>query len=583
MAKCSIAVGIFILFFISKLALPDEPSIRYDFSGKTAEQNKIVLQGAGFGQYPAASVTFGSIPTSNAFQGASDGAGAIITAKPGEGIMFFGQKVVTKNSAIVRCSVRTDKPEASVIIATIGEKPNIFVSSNYPENDAYFLNHYLRIQTMCAPPANGFLPVIQIINTSKTETLTAYLDNLEIFILQPNRFYNSSFLDGDETDPPSDKISIPSEWVPESVSDFKADQISPGYVKLTWKFITLPLGPYLVKRSPGGLNQWEILEETVLPGENGYWILEDKGVIETAYDYALYLDFGHGGLLLLSAITVKSLPPSTPTFTPSPTFTQSPTYTPVPITPTFTPPPTPIPLTTVVPLDLPAGAKPLELILIENGTFTMGDSNWSPSHQVTINKPFYIGKNEITQAQWQTVMGTNPSLESSEAMQKGSFGIGDNYPVYDISWDDCQLFLQKLNELGQGTFRLPSEAEWEYACRAGSVDNYYWGQDESGTQISKYAWYVGNTNKTQETGTKLPNAWGLFDMSGNVWEWCQDWYGDYSTSNQIDPAGPSSGQYRVIRGGAWSGHAGFCQSAFRNFTNPRGLFSDIGLRIVRNL
>ena len=129
--------------------------------------------------------------------------------------------------------------------------------------------------------------------------------------------------------------------------------------------------------------------------------------------------------------------------------------------------------------------------------------------------------------------------------------------------------------MGQGTFRFPTEAEWEYACRAGTMTRFYWGDDLNYTQINEYAWYKGNSGatdnyagSTHEVGLKLPNAWGLFDMSGNVWEWCQEWYGSYSSNDQIDPKGPNSGIFRVLRGGDWLNNARYCLSADRNMNDP---------------
>ncbi|MEW6238721.1 MAG: formylglycine-generating enzyme family protein [Candidatus Omnitrophota bacterium] len=229
---------------------------------------------------------------------------------------------------------------------------------------------------------------------------------------------------------------------------------------------------------------------------------------------------------------------------------------------------------------LPSGAKPLEIVLIPAGTFTMGspngepgrNTNEGPQHQVTITKPFYMGKYEVTQAQWQAVMGANPSNFK-----------GNNLPVENVSWDDCQNFLYYINKLGQGTFRLPTEAEWEYACRAGTTTRFYWGDDPSYTQIKDYAWYDGNNSPsgTKEVGLKLPNAFGLYDMSGNVWEWCQDWYGSYSSASQIDPAGANSGLNRVLRGGFWEINAWSCRSAHRYNETPDVWHIFFGFRLVR--
>jgi len=202
----------------------------------------------------------------------------------------------------------------------------------------------------------------------------------------------------------------------------------------------------------------------------------------------------------------------------------------------------------------------------EEGRFTAE----GPQHLVTLTQAFYMGKYELTQAQWQAVMGSNPS-----------YFKGDNLPVDNVSWNDCQTFIQQLNQLGQGTFRLPTEAEWEYACRAGTITRFYWEDDPGYSQIGQYEWYDGNSSgHTQDIGLKLPNAWGLYDMSGNVWEWCQDWYGDYPSSPQIDPTGVNSGSTRVFRGGSWVNVVGSCRSAsrYRDDLDVGGNF--LGFRVV---
>ena len=231
---------------------------------------------------------------------------------------------------------------------------------------------------------------------------------------------------------------------------------------------------------------------------------------------------------------------------------------------------------------LPEDAKPLEMVLIPAGTFLMGlppdekerSSGEGPQHKVTISKDFFLGKFEVTQAQWEAVMGDNPS----------SLAGKPNHPVENVSWNDCQSFVGKLNALGVGTFRLPTEAEWEYACRAGTETRFYWGDDLDESLIKDYAWYGANNRPggTKEVGLKLPNNWGLFDMSGNVWEWCQDRYGRYTSGSQTDPQGPESGSDRVFRGGGWAYAARACQSALRCFLSPDARSSDFGLRLLRS-
>jgi formylglycine-generating enzyme required for sulfatase activity len=221
----------------------------------------------------------------------------------------------------------------------------------------------------------------------------------------------------------------------------------------------------------------------------------------------------------------------------------------------------------------------MEFVLISAGEFMMGsdDSNKDayfdekPQHKVTISKDFYLGKYEVTQEQWEAVMGSNPSWNE-----------GLKNPVEKVSWDDVQEFVELLNKKeGTTKYRLPAEAEWEYAARAGSTTIYSFGDDDG--QLGYYAWYYGNSgHKTHPVGQKQPNDWGLFDMHGNVWEWVQDWYGEnyYRQSPSSDPTGPTSGSDRVFRGGSWSGDAGRARSAFRDFNSPGYRNYNLGFRLA---
>jgi formylglycine-generating enzyme required for sulfatase activity len=189
-----------------------------------------------------------------------------------------------------------------------------------------------------------------------------------------------------------------------------------------------------------------------------------------------------------------------------------------------------------------------------------------PAHRVTITRPFYVGRTEVTQAQWQAVMGGTPSLFTGAAL-----------PVEQVSWNDCQAFVKKVSAAAGQTCRLPSEAEWEYACRAGSGSAYSFGDDEA--QLGAHAWFDANSaSTTHPVGGKKPNRWGLHDMHGNVWEWCQDWHGDYGSVSQEDPDGAEKGGLRVLRGGGWDFNPVHCRSAYRIRLDGRsGL---IGFRVV---
>lgn len=229
----------------------------------------------------------------------------------------------------------------------------------------------------------------------------------------------------------------------------------------------------------------------------------------------------------------------------------------------------------------------MNFVLIPAGTFMMGSPASEPGrrdeeerHEVTISKSFYMQTTAVTQGQWQKVMGSNPSNFKN---------CGDDCPVESISWYDIQNFIRKLNrQEGTDKYRLPMEAEWEYAARAGTITPFHTGDCLSADQAN----YNGEhplsgcpkgeyRQKTVRVGSFAPNAWGLYDMHANVWEWVQDWHGAYPSGSVIDPAGPSSGSKRVIRGGSWYNYAYYCRSAFRGFNNPDAGVSYVGFRLVR--
>ena len=223
--------------------------------------------------------------------------------------------------------------------------------------------------------------------------------------------------------------------------------------------------------------------------------------------------------------------------------------------------------------------------LIPAGIFTMGSPSDEPGrdndetqHQVTLSQSFYMQTTELTQAQWTAVMGSNPSYFS---------GCSD-CPVEQVSWDDVQTFITELNTWGEGAYRLPTEAEWEYAARAGTTTAFANG-DISVTDCSYdpnldvMGWYCYNSSSTQSVAQKNPNAWGLYDMHGNVVEWCQDWYGAYTSGPVTDPTGPPSGSSLVIRGGSWEIGASTCRSAYRFTKTSSGGHWDMGFRLAITL
>ena len=217
----------------------------------------------------------------------------------------------------------------------------------------------------------------------------------------------------------------------------------------------------------------------------------------------------------------------------------------------------------------------MEFVLIRPGSFTMGldkggFADERPAHKVTLTKPFYLGKHEVTQEQWKLVMKDNPSDFK-----------GAGKPVENVTWDDCQAFVAKLKHKAPGkTFRLPTEAEWEYACRAGGSGEFCYGDGEG--RLGEHAWWGGNSRlMSHPVGGKKPNAWGLHDMYGNLWEWCADWYANsYPAGAATDPTGSNSGSDRVSRGGCWGGGGSICRSAFRDWFTPEIRNFFIGFRLA---
>jgi formylglycine-generating enzyme required for sulfatase activity len=221
----------------------------------------------------------------------------------------------------------------------------------------------------------------------------------------------------------------------------------------------------------------------------------------------------------------------------------------------------------------------MEFIFVKGGCYEMGDTfgdgydNEKPVHEVCVDD-FYIGKYEVTQAQWKAIMGNNPSYFKD---------CGDNCPVEQVSWNEIQEFINKLNQ-GAGTnkYRLPTEAEWEYAARSGGKKEKYAGTSNE-SELGEYAWYDKNSgSKTHPVGQKKPNGLGIYDMSGNVWEWVQDWYDEnyYRSSPKDNPKGAYSGQYRVLRGGSWIFIPRLIRAAYRDWLGPTVRNSRGGFRVA---
>jgi len=231
----------------------------------------------------------------------------------------------------------------------------------------------------------------------------------------------------------------------------------------------------------------------------------------------------------------------------------------------------------------------MELVLIPPGKFRMGSAldekdrgRFESQVDVTLTRAFFLGKTEVTQAQWRAVMGTTPWKGSEHKLE------GDAYPAGPVSWDDAEAFCGKLGEKEKRKYRLPTEAEWEYACRGGTTTWFSFGEDKS--LLHDYAWFgapigegVDHKAHQHEVGLKKPNSFGLFDMHGNVGEWCADWFdGDRSSKSPlVDPAGPPTGPYRVYRGGGWFSAAQYCRSASRGWGDQTARqFLDLGFRVA---
>jgi uncharacterized repeat protein (TIGR02543 family) len=216
----------------------------------------------------------------------------------------------------------------------------------------------------------------------------------------------------------------------------------------------------------------------------------------------------------------------------------------------------------------------IECVLVKTGTFMMGSpttesGRWDDEtqHQVTIMRDYWVSKYPVTQGQYKAAMGTNPA--------SGYYGVGDNYPVYYVNWNDAVAF---CNAVGG---RLMTEAEWEFAARGGNKSNGY--VYSGSNNLDEVAWYISNSSSgTKPVGQKAPNELGIYDMSGNVWEWCSDWYGDYSSSSQVDPTGPGSGSRRVFRGGSCGDLSLYCRVAFRYYSSPSNSGGNLGLRVAFN-
>jgi len=459
-----------IVFLFAQIAFSQ--TVKFDFSGKTKEENKISIREVGFGMLPLADVSFGKIPTDANNPGATDGRGMIVAADPGEGAMVYFPPVITTHPVLIRCYVRTTNSDSSVYLASIDLGKNVFVSTITPNYGRFFDEKYQRLSFVVTSSSNiGIQPILQIADFTEPDVLMAYVDNVEIIVMESGKYYSEAFINGGDIDPYSvsadDCPSIPIQPTPTPVS-----------------------------------------------------------------------------------ISTDNLPQE---------------------------------ITIDIP-NLQADATPLEMVLIPSGSFIMGSPETEidrdddeTQHPVTITKPFYLGKYEITNAQW------NSMLNIKELLPAGN----RNLPKVNITWDDSLAFIQQLNLTKQRSFRLPTEAEWEYACRAGTTTSYYWGDNANDDEElnRKYAVYScdGGGCESKKAGSKLPNPCGIYDMSGNVSEWCLNWYYPYPNILEVNPFGPPIGESHVARGGFFFGYSYQMRSAKRDFNMPDNASAIVGFRILKEV
>ncbi len=566
-----------------------DPPISIEFSYESAEREEITVMGAGFDTLPQANVFFSFIPVEESFPTATDGKGAIVIAASGQGVMFIGPQIETSHAAIIRCSVRTNNPSVSVVLAAIDQGPNTFITTNTPNNGSLFLYQYKRLSTFFVPPSTGFQPLIQVVNSGETGSAIVYLDTFEVFLLEPGWFYHGEFLNGGEVDPSLYRIS----------EDGNAESFP----------ITIPLTPTTgassTPTSAPTLTPTRTPSFTPTPVPPLTPTLTPTQAMSPTFTPVLSPTFSTP--VPAPTYTPSSPPVAPSTSTPAPTSTLAPTLSPTPY-PTSEPtePATPAPkeITLDVP-NLPTNVKPLEMVLIPRGEFLMGSpetekdryDDEGPQHWVTITHDFYLGKYEVTNAQFRAY---NPNFNSRD--YDGIYLDGEDQPVVYVNWKKATGFCKWLTEETGRQFRLPTEAEWEYASRAGTVNRRYWGDDPNDELACAYAniadltthqryssWTVLNCEDgylvTAPVGFFEPNDFGLYDMLGNVFEWCEDWYDEdyYSRSPSNDPINNESGEYRILRGGGWFSRPRSLRAAYRSGYDPEDESPNIGFRVAMSV
>ena len=528
---------------------------------------------------PPTGFDYGAVPSDNSFPGATDGKGMLVSLDRGQGGLCIENAPIPVEKGLVELSVSVRATTNKVQLALVAFASPVDGSLGYvnPVNTEVPVNKWGQMRLVYDSPTEAIIPGLQFVlpQDAPVSSGTVYLDNLNIkpclidMTIPVEMQVDGSF---DAITPMllglNKNSFLPTGEIPGTVS--LADGIRGQGVRLELApqqlaahvalFSIAPKMPVMlhgsvqVKRESGDDGT---LAFVITDGDQslGYFLKTGHLPLGEWKQIQLAGNFEVGG---------KQIPPVAVVQLGGPNTTGSVVIDDLELD-------TVQGQTIIILLNLPEGTRPLEMVLIPAGTFVMGSpesGDEGPQHEVTITRPFYVGKYEVTRAQWHAVMGGNPVDHP-------------NCPVAVVSWNDCQKFIQKLNETWGGGGRLPTEAEWECACRAGTTTRFYWGDDADYTQMGNYAWYSDNSNgRTHDVGEKMPNAWDLHDMSGNVWEWCQDWYGGYESNPEIDPVGQPSGSSRVVRGGGWGSVPVYCRCAGRAAQSPGSPSDDIGFRLA---
>jgi len=604
------------------------PEIWSSLNGETLADNYLTA-GAPAG-YTQGKIKLGDIPEGEG----SDGIGMEIKLAPGQGVFISSFKEFEMPSLVhLSGSFRADNKEVAIALVGLNSPIDGQIAYTNVRGDEVPVNGYRKFNLIFAPPSRRMQYAIQAVNSPfSTISSTVWVDNIEVKSYEPIVDFEPVELavDGNfEGGLEPLMVNINGDdghVIPffETITDIALRMsIEPSNIAanigttcqgIDDQFPFSLLGQVSVKREsmPGG----GMMALVLTNGFQNLGIFRFADEITTINDVqdemliiggdfttnnpdipiSAFVQLGGPGadvsVVVDDLVIYKDGSPITqnpssisPTNTPNNISTPTPTSTPTPDNPSE--------LTVMLPDNIP-----LELVRIPAGTFMMGSPDdeigrWEPNetqHQVTITKDFYFGKYAVTQAQYQAVMNVNPSY----------FQNKPSNPVEQVSWYDVVQFCNELSKKDGLTqvydesswtanwaangYRLPTEAEWEYACRAGTTTRFYWGDDPSYTEINDYCWYGENNSLygSQEVGQKIPNAYGLFDMSGNLHYWCHDrWQVQYTENVITDPGGPDSGRNRVYRGGHWGGIARYCRSASRHYGLPDIKSDKIGFRLLR--